>query len=222
MTSPTGRSRSSARKALGQIEGRAGADLAAAVARLVGSKKPAGGVEALLNYLPYADDAAVLDSVGTALAQLAYLGGQAHPALLSAVESDLAVQRATAVEALTRTDHPETRPAIAKRLSDPARAVRQRAALALARVEDVSAIPVLVDLMGDLNKVERMPVDEMLRSLAGETAPKNHAAGGRREGPQGPAQTPGPPGGERSMGRPWWMSSGPARWIRRKRPRWSS
>ena len=166
-----------ARKTLGQIEGRAGADLAAAVARLVGSKKPAGGVDALLNYLPYADDGAVLDAIGTALGELAYAGGQAHPALLSAVESDLAVQRATAVEALTRTDHPETRPAIAKRLSDPARAVRQRAALALARVEDVSAIPVLVDLMGDLNKVERMPVDEMLRSLAGETAPKNTPQG---------------------------------------------
>src|SRR5262245_30141035 len=166
-----------ARKALTHIEGRAGADLAAGVARLIGSKKPAGGVEALLNYLPYADDTAVLDSVGTALGQLAYADGRAHPALLSAVESDLAVQRATAVEALARTEHPETRPAIAKRLSDPARAVRQRAALALARVEDVSAVPVLVDLMGELTKVERLPVDEMLRSLAGETAPKNTPQG---------------------------------------------
>src|SRR5262245_54338505 len=139
-----------ARKALTHIEGRAGADIAAAVARLIGSKKPAGGVEALLNYLPFADDTAVLDSVGSALGQLAYADGHAHPALLSAVESDLAVQRATAVEALARTEHPETRPALAKRLSDPVRAVRQRAALALARVEDVSAVPVLVDLMGDL------------------------------------------------------------------------
>lgn len=166
-----------ARKALTHIEGRAGADIAAAVARLIGSKKPAGGVEALLNYLPFADDTAVLDSVGSALGQLAYADGHAHPALLSAVESDLAVQRATAVEALARTEHPETRPALAKRLSDPVRAVRQRAALALARVEDVSAVPVLVDLMGDLAKAERVPVDEMLRSLAGETAPKNAPTG---------------------------------------------
>ena len=58
----------------------------------------------------------------------------------------LPILRATAVEALSKTDHPETRPAIAKRLSDPARPVRQRAALALARVEDVSAIPVLIEL----------------------------------------------------------------------------
>ena len=37
-----------ARKALGHIEGRAGADLAAAVTRLLGAKKPTGSVEALL------------------------------------------------------------------------------------------------------------------------------------------------------------------------------
>jgi HEAT repeat protein len=166
-----------ARKALSHIEGRPGADLAAAVTRLIGSKKVAGGIEALLNYLPYADDGAVLDSVGSALGQLAYADGHAHPALLSAVESDLAVQRATAIEALARTEHPETRPALAKRLSDPARAVRQRAALALARVEDVSAVPVLVELMGELTKTERVPVEEMLRILAGETAPKNAPTG---------------------------------------------
>jgi HEAT repeat protein len=166
-----------ARKILGHIEGRAGADLAAAVARLLGSRKPAGAVEALLAYLPYADDSAVLDAIGAALGQLAYPDGKADPALVSAVESEVAVQRAAAVEALTRTDHPETRPVIAKRLSDRAPAVRQRAALALARVEDVSAIPVLIELMGQLNKAERLPVDEMLRSLAGETAPKNTPPG---------------------------------------------
>jgi HEAT repeat protein len=166
-----------ARKALGQIEGRTGADVAAAVARLLGSKKPPGSVEALLAYLPYADDSAVLDAVGSALGQLAYADGKAHPALVSAVESEVAVQRAAAVEALTRTDHPETRPVVAKRLNDRAPAVRQRAALALARVEDVSAIPVLIELMGQLNKADRLPVDEMLRALAGETAPKNTPQG---------------------------------------------
>src|SRR5262245_51724742 len=40
-----------ARKALGNIEGRAGADLAAAVVRLIGGKKPDLAVEALLAYL---------------------------------------------------------------------------------------------------------------------------------------------------------------------------
>jgi HEAT repeat protein/outer membrane protein assembly factor BamB len=166
-----------ARKALGYVEGRQGADLAGAVVRLLGVGKPAGSVEALLAYLPYADDASVLEAVGFALGQLAYADGKAHPALLKALESDIAAQRAAAVEALARTDRPETRPAIARRLTDPAPPVRQRAALALARVEDVAAIPVLVDLMGELNRAERAPVDEMLRSLAGETAPKKAPTG---------------------------------------------
>src|SRR5262245_3776542 len=166
-----------ARKALTYIEGRAGADLAAAVARQLGAKKPDGAVEALLAYLPYADDLGVLDSIGTALGQLAYPDGKAHPALLKAIESEVPIQRASAVEALARTDHPETRGAVAKRLTDPSRPVRQRAALALARVEDIAAIPVLVELMGELSKAERVPVDEMLRNLAGETAPKNTPTG---------------------------------------------
>jgi HEAT repeat protein/outer membrane protein assembly factor BamB len=166
-----------ARKTLGRIEGRQGADLAAAVVRLVAVKKPVGAVEALLAYLPYSDDQAVLDAVGLALGQLAYADGKAHPALLAAVESDLPVHRATAVEALARTDRLETRPIIAKRLTDPARAVRKRAALALARVEDIAAIPVLVELMGELPRADRLPVEETLRSLAGETAPKYSVAG---------------------------------------------
>jgi HEAT repeat protein/outer membrane protein assembly factor BamB len=166
-----------ARKALGYVEGRQGADLAGAVVRLLGTRKPAGSVEALLAYLPYSDDASVLEAVGFAFGQLAYADGKAHPALLKALDSDVAVQRAAAVEALAKTDRPETRPAIAKRLTDPAPPVRQRAALALARVEDVAAIPVLVELMGELSRAERTPVDEMLRSLAGETAPKKTPTG---------------------------------------------
>lgn len=166
-----------AKKALAHIEGRPGAELAAAVTRLLGTRRDPAAVEALLGYLPYADEPAVLDAVGDALARLAYPGGKADPALLKAVENGLPIQRAAAVEALAKTDHPETRPAIAKRLTDPAPPVRQRAALALARVEDVAAIPVLVELMGELSKAERPPVDEMLRSLAGETAPKNAPTG---------------------------------------------
>src|SRR5262249_6330535 len=170
-----------ARKALVSIEGRAGADLAAAVVRLIGGKKPDLAVEALLAYLPYADDVGVLDAIASSLGQLAYPDGKAHSALLRAVDSDVPVQRATAVEALSRPDHPETRPAIAKRLTDPSIPVRQRAALALAKVEDVAAIPVLVELMGELNKVERVPVDETLRALAGETVPKNIKTGDSEE-----------------------------------------
>lgn len=166
-----------ARKCIASIEGRSGADLAASVVRLLATRRVQETVEALLAYLPYADDSTVLDSIGVTLSVLAYPNGKADATLLKAVESDMPIQRATAMEALTRSDHPETRSAVAKRLADPVRAVRQRAALALAKVEEIAAIPVLIELMGELNKVERVPVDDMLRSLAGETAPKSTPQG---------------------------------------------
>jgi HEAT repeat protein len=166
-----------ARKCMDHIEGRAGADLAAAVARLLGSRRNRDAVALLLGYLPYAEDTAVLDSIGSALGLLAYSNDQAHPALVKAIDSDIPAQRAAAVEALAKQDRPEMRPLIARRLTDPVRPVRQRTALALAKVEDVAAIPVLIELMGELNKLDRIPVDEMLRSLAGETAPKNTPQG---------------------------------------------
>ncbi len=166
-----------ARKAMSLIDGRAGADLATAAVRLLAMRNYGGTVETLLAYLPYADDVAVLEAVATTIGQLAYPEGKAHGALLAAIESETPILRAIAAEALTRTDHPETRPIIAKRLADPSRPVRQRAALALARVEDVSTVPVLVELMGELSKAERTPVEEMLRGLAGETIPKNLPTG---------------------------------------------
>ncbi|MSR54549.1 MAG: hypothetical protein EXS09_14860 [Gemmataceae bacterium] len=166
-----------AKKCLSQIEGRAGADLVAATTRLIGTKKPAQAVEVLLAYLPYADDAIVLEAIGSSLSSLAYPDGKVHPALLQAIEHDVPLVRATAIEAVSKADHPETRPAIAKKLADPSIPVRKRAALALAKIEDLSSLPVLVELLADLTKAERGPVEEMLRSFAGETVPKNLPVG---------------------------------------------
>lgn len=166
-----------AAKCLSAIEGRTGAELSAAVVRLVGQRKPVGAVEALLNFIPFADDANVLEATASSLAGLAYPENKAHPALLKAIDGEVPVLRALAAEALTRADHPETRAIIAKRLTDTSRPVRQRTALALARVEDVNSIPVLVELMGDLSRAERLPVEEMLRNVAGETIPKNLPTG---------------------------------------------
>jgi len=166
-----------AKKCLSQIEGRAGADLVAATTRLIGTKNPPQAVEVLLAYLPYADDAIVLEAIGTSLSTLAYPDGKVHPALLKAIDHDVPLVRATAIEALSSVDHPETRPAIAKKLADPSIPVRKRAALALAKVDDLTALTVLVELLAELTKTERAPVEEMLRSFAGETVPKNLPTG---------------------------------------------
>src|SRR5262249_21350024 len=56
-------------------------------------------------------------------------------------------------------------------LKDPAAGVRLRAALALAEAHDAEAIPVLIELLGELNAEQRRPVEEFLAQLAGEWAP---------------------------------------------------
>ncbi|HEY7311181.1 MAG TPA: HEAT repeat domain-containing protein [Gemmataceae bacterium] len=65
----------------------------------------------------------------------------------------------------------EQLPALRKSLKDPAPAVRQRAALALAEAHDAEAIPVLIDLLADLDAQQRQPIEEFLTQLAGEWAP---------------------------------------------------
>src|SRR5262245_49265273 len=62
-------------------------------------------------------------------------------------------------------------PVLRKSLKAPATEVRLRAALALAEAHDAEAIPVLIDLLAELNAEQRRPVEEFLTQLAGEWAP---------------------------------------------------
>src|SRR5438093_620239 len=65
-----------ARICLEHIEGGSASTLVAAAARLLANRAPAGATEALLAYLPFADDDTVVDEVKAALAYLATRNGQ--------------------------------------------------------------------------------------------------------------------------------------------------
>jgi HEAT repeat protein len=160
-----------ARQCLQVLEGSTAAALPAAAARLLALRKPPGTAEVLLDYLPFADDTSVAEHVIGALAALAYTDGRPDPALLRALGDAVAVRRAAAGEALCRADRPEQRPAVRKLLHDPSAGVRLRAAMALARQQDAEAIPVLIDLLGELPAAQRRPAEEVLQELAGEWAP---------------------------------------------------
>ena len=161
-----------AAKCLSLIEGKAGADLTAAVLKLASLRDAPGTAEAVLAFAPRAEDATVLDIVGASLALAAYRDGTPAPALVAAVTHQQALSRLLAVEALARADQPATRRTLLPLLEDPVRPVRQRAAIALARADEIRAVPVLVELLAGVPKAERAPVEEMLQSLAGDTAPK--------------------------------------------------
>jgi HEAT repeat protein len=160
-----------ARQCLARIEGPAGAALPMAAARLVAMRKPAGAAAVLLGYLPFADDQAVAEQVGLALAAVAYPEGKPDTALLQALEDPVPLRRAAAGEALCRKDRPEQWPAVRKLLRDPKPGVRLRAALALAGQQDAESIPVLIGLIAELPPAQRNQAEEVLQQLAGEWAP---------------------------------------------------
>jgi HEAT repeat protein len=160
-----------ARRCLKAIEGPPGAAVAAAAARLLTVRAPAGAAEALVTYLPFADDATVADEVTRALKALAFPDGKPDPALLRALKDPVALRRAAACDALCRADHPGEVPEVRKLLQDPKPSVRLRAAVALARQRDPEAVPVLIDLLAELPGAARRPAEEALQDLAGEWAP---------------------------------------------------
>jgi HEAT repeat protein len=159
------------------LEGPNAAALPAAAARVLASRKPEGAAEALLAYLPAADDADVLRATTTALAAVAAPGGKPDPALVRGLGDPLAVRRAAAGVALARANPPERVPEVRKLLKDPAPGVRLRAALALAEAHDAEAVPALIELLAELPPEQRKRVEEFLTQLAGEWAPAANFAG---------------------------------------------
>src|SRR5207237_776111 len=85
-----------------RIEEKDDALVQAAVARLIGQHKPAGAAEVLLAYCPFAADDAVMDAITTALAQVAFQGGKADPAVIASLTAKTAVQRGVAAAALVQ------------------------------------------------------------------------------------------------------------------------
>lgn len=161
-----------ARRCLGVLDGTNAGSLPAAVARLVAVRRPAGAAEVLLAYLPFADDAAVIEEVKLALAAVALREDKPEPALLAALADASPLRRAVAAEALCQAGVEEARPALRKLLSDPRPIVRLRTALALAGIREPQAITTLIALLGELPSDLGRQAEEYLVNLAGEQAPK--------------------------------------------------
>jgi hypothetical protein len=144
---------------------------AAASARLLALRKPPGTAAALLGYLPYAEDAGTADEVRTALAAVALRDRKAEPALVAALADPDPIRRGGAAEALARAGAAAQLPAVRKLLGDREASVRLRAALGLALAREREAVPVLVDLLGELDREQAAPAEEALLRLAGDQAP---------------------------------------------------
>jgi HEAT repeat protein len=160
-----------ARRCLRALEVNSAALTAAAV-RLLARHRPAGTAEALLEFLPNAEDAAVLDEARAALAAVSYRDGKPEPALLRALDDKLALRRAAAVAALCRHGTRGHRAALGKLLADPVPSVRLRAALALAQASNAEAVSALIALLPELPVEQAREALEFLSELAADQGPK--------------------------------------------------
>lgn len=161
-----------ARRCLEFLDGPKAATVPAAAARVLAGRRTPGAAEALLAYLPLADDEATTDEVRNALAAVAFRGERPEPALLRALEDASPLRRAVAAEALCQAGVEEVRPALRLLLADPRPAVRLRVALALAPQREPAAVSALIPLLADLPPAQARSAEEYLQGLAGEQAPK--------------------------------------------------
>jgi hypothetical protein len=100
-----------AKQILQWIEGPQADRLPVEATRLLAARKTPGTVEALLAYLPFADNDTVVEEVVAALSAAGYRDGKAAPALLEALKGRTAFGRAGAARALCKAGQPrwETR-----------------------------------------------------------------------------------------------------------------
>lgn len=154
------------------LDGPEAAALPRAVVRLVARRQLDGSVAALLSFAPAAEDETVLNEVRDALAVLAVRRGQVDPVLLDAVIRDPdSSRRAVATEALGRVVAADPGGRGRKLLHSPNPVLRLRIALTLIDLGHGAAVPVLIDLLAQLNPAMAREALVTLQNTAGPLAP---------------------------------------------------
>jgi HEAT repeat protein len=161
-----------AEQALHHIEGEGDPAARVAAARLLGRRKPAETAEALLAYLPGAEDEAVAEEACFALVAVAVRDGEAEPVLVRGLTDKSAVKRGAAAAALCRAGCREQLPAVRRLLRDPEPFVRRQVALALVEAREKDAVPVMIALLTELAPPDAGRVEEVLLQLAADKAPR--------------------------------------------------
>jgi HEAT repeat protein len=144
---------------LAKIEGGPGPELPAAAARLLVHCHPQGAVEALLKYLPYADDEWLEEEVFACLGKLALHNGEVDPVVLAALKDRLPARRGTAAYLLGRLGDLNQRAAVRKLLADPDAAVRLRANQGLVGKDIIRSAEDAAAADETLLKEQKVPVD---------------------------------------------------------------
>jgi len=161
-----------AQRCLEFLEGTSSAALSAAAAHLLANAQPEGAAEALMSFLPFAEDDNVLEDIKGALAQIAIKDGKPDPALIKALDDPISLRRVTAAEAMCQGAREDMIVPVRKLLKDPKPAVRLRVALALAQFRDPNAVGTLIKLLAELPTPLAKQAEDYLVNLAGEQSAK--------------------------------------------------
>jgi HEAT repeat protein len=149
--------------------------------RLLALRQPPGSVEALLAYLPYAEDEGMSQEVRTLIAEIGCADGKADAALVKGLSDVVPVRRGAAAAALCQGEAREHLPAVRALLKDPDAAVRLRAALGLAALREKEAMPVLIRLLPEVPQEGALEVEDFLLRIAGASAPAVSVSGSAEE-----------------------------------------
>ncbi len=172
-----------ARQCLLNIEDAQAADLSIAVVRGVAQLRPEGALDALLEYLPFAENEKVAAEVQAALAAVTPRDGKPPAALVRALTDAAPARRAAAAVALCQIGGENQYEGVRALLKDPKPTVRLRAALSLADAHSTEAVPVIIDLLAELPLDQRKQAEAFLTNLAGDwavTGPAGNDAASRR------------------------------------------
>jgi HEAT repeat protein len=188
--------RQRAEACLAALEKDTSVPLSATTVRLIALRRPPGTAEALLAYLPAAEDENILAELQQALDAVAVQGGKVDPAVVCALDDPSGARRAAAAETLCQVGG-EHLAAVRRLLADPEPAVRLKAALALAGARQKEAVPVLIDLVGQLPAAQGAAAEDYLLRLAQDRPPSPLPTG------DGPARQK-----RRDAWARWWASAG--------------
>jgi HEAT repeat protein len=161
-------------KLLTALESDSKTPLSPVVARLIALRKPKGAVEAILAYVPFAEDESLLEELQTALNAVTFTTGKANPAVIKAIADKVPSRRAAATAALCAGPLADNMESIRKILNkDTDKSVRLKVALALAAAREKEAVPALISLLAEATNEQALTAEDFLFRMAGENQPKD-------------------------------------------------
>ena len=145
--------------------------LSATASRVLAERRPAGATEALLSYLPFADESWVEEEIRHSLKQLAAADAKALSRIEKALTDPADQCRAAAAWILGASSDPEWRRQVVPLLTDKSGEVRFLAASSLFYAREPAAVPALIGLLAADSADLAWRSEDLLFRLAGDNGP---------------------------------------------------